>query len=363
MVPYLRFFLPLSMAVISLTPVLCEAQTPSVTPASSTRPSATKNTIYVLDKIWKADGTDVLSLNDPEAINAGPDGTLYIADTGNNRVVVWNPDTNAIKIYGSFGSKADWRNPPQFQQPCGILFYTTTNQIYVGDTGNNRVVVLDQDGMAVTTWGTQGTDNSQFNQPRTIARDHFGNVWVLDSGNSRVQIFSPMGEFKSVWGSFGTGDYLLNNPLGMAIDHIDQAIIADTGNFRFEVFNNGAVPVTQEGWWDEGPFQFKSPAGAVDTPMGKIAIVDINCVDFYDGRDGEYEYLGRWKAGSHWAKSAPKFHGITSDRQSRIYLTDVANNWIVRLRPLGPHDAVLPLNPTPTPENVSPYGGNGYPIR
>jgi DNA-binding beta-propeller fold protein YncE len=355
-----NFLLRLSIAAAFLTPAPVRAQNQPVTPT----PTHKKSTLYTLDKIWRADGTDGLLLNDPEAISAAPGGTLYIADTGDNRIVIWDPERKSVKTIGTFGQRADWRDPPQFNQPCGILVHPS-GEIYVGDTLNHRIVALDKDGMVVTSWGSQGTDNGQFYLPRTVAKDHFGNIWVLDSGNSRVQIFSPMGEFNSAWGSFGSDDFLLNNPLGMAVNHIDQAIVADTGNFRFEVFNDGAVPVTQQGWYGEGPYQFKAPAGAAVTPTGLIAIADIDRVDFYDGDDGEFEYVGRWIAGRHWAglKTGPKFHGITCDRLSRIYLTDVNNNWVVRLRPLGPTEPRVPRKPTPIPANISPYEGQDYPIR
>lgn len=281
---FLRRLLTLALLFLTAT---AGAQTRSATPA----PGHKKNAYYVLDKIWRADGTGGLRLKDPEAIFAAPDGKVYIADTGNNRIVIWAPDEKTVKTIGTFGDRADWKDPPQFNHPCGILAHPS-GQIYVGDTLNNRVVALDAHGMVVTDWGSQGADDGQFNLPRTVDKDHFGNIWVLDSENSRVQIFSVLGDFISAWGSFGTDDYLFNIPLGMAVNHIDQAIIADTGNFRFEVFNNGADPVTQQGWYGVGPYQFKEPAGAAVTPLGLIAIADVDRVNFYDGDDGYFEYLG-----------------------------------------------------------------------
>ncbi len=354
---YWKFLWSLWAGAILLMPALGRTQNQTATAI------ATKNPFYTLDKIWKGDEDGGPQLKDPEALSAGRDGKVYIADTGNNRIVIWDPEGGSIQSIGTFGTRADWQNPPQFNQPSGILAHPS-GQIYVGDTLNQRVVVLDVKGMVVTCWGSQGTDNGQFNQPRSVTRDHFGNIWVLDSGNSRVQIFSTLGVFISTWGSFGNGPFLLNNPLGMAVNHIDQAIVADTGNFRFEVFNDAATPVTQEGWFGEGPYQFKEPAGAAVTRSRLLAIADGDRVDFYNGNTGDFEYLGRWKAGSHWTglKNGARFHGITSDRMNRIYLTDVNNNWVVRLRPEKTFRPPY-VEPTPTPEATSPYGGQDFPIR
>lgn len=376
MVKYFSCFCLLSITPIFLFSLMGAAPQPSVPPTPTVLPRVTaspspnskakKHRLYTLDKIWTANGVGGDKLNDPEAISVAPDDTVYIADTGNNRIVVWDEDGKPLRTIGSFGTEANWRDAPQFDGPCGVLI-VPSGLIYVADTMNQRIVVLDHDGMVNTSWGTQGTDDGEFNEPRSVAKDHFGNIWVLDSGNSRVQIFSPLGEFNSVWGSFGTDDYLLNNPLGMTVNHIDQAIIADTGNFRFEVFNDGAVPVTQQGWFGEGPYQFKDPTGAAQTPTGVIAIADgkTGSVDFYDADDGEYEYIGRWKAPVPWngAKRGPVFRGIACDRQDRIYLTDIRHNWVVRLRPLGPTEQPFPIQPTPTAQDVSPYGGADYPIR
>ena len=179
---------------------------------------------------------------------------------------------------------------------------------------------MDSDGLVLSSWGRQGVRKRQFNMPRVVARDHFGNIWVLDSGNSRVSNFNETGKFNFTWGSFGTQNGLLNIPLGMALNNIDQGILADTGNFRIQVFNDmgpayfdqspvttdsGAVteapipvnntPVTVEGWYGDGPFQFKEPAGVSMTKNGSFAVADglTGRVEIFNGR---FDFIGQWKA-------------------------------------------------------------------
>jgi tripartite motif-containing protein 71 len=335
--------------------------TPTITPTVNV---ALGRKFYTFDTLWNGSSDPI---NDPEAIAIAPSGHMVIADSGNNRVVVWDADGKLLKSIGSFGPRADWRNPPQFNDPCGV-YVDPSKKLYVSDTQNNRVVILDETGMVLSTWGTQGSAPGQFNQPRAIAVDHFGNFWVLDSGNSRVEIFSAGGQYNATFGSFGTGDYLLNNPLDMAINNIDQAIVADTGNFRFEVFNNGGAGVTQEGWFGDGPYQFKEPGGVVVTKEGWVAVVDglNNGINFYNSRNGQYEFIGMWRAKDETISPnySPHFRSIACDAQNRLYLTDIKNNEIIRLKPINKGEtSLLPPTPTPTPAVVSPYGGNGYPIR
>src|SRR5579883_1590035 len=99
--------------------------TPTATPISYNGPK-----LYTFDALWGSKGTDLNQMNDPEGIAVGPDGRLFIADTANNRVLVWTADGEPVTSYGSFGTRADWRNAPQFNHPTGIFVYPN-KQIYV----------------------------------------------------------------------------------------------------------------------------------------------------------------------------------------------------------------------------------------
>ncbi len=347
--------------IATATPTSTPTETPTATPGASS-----SRKLYTFDTLWGSTGSADNQLNDPEDIDISPSGKMVIADTGNNRVVIWDTDGQTLLNVGTFGTRADWRNPPQFNHPAGV-FIDPTKKLYVADTLNNRIVVLDEHGMVLSTWGSQGNANGQFNLPRTITKDRYGDIWVLDTGNSRVQIFSALGSFNSTFGSFGTDVFLLNNPLGMVVNNIDQTIIADTGNFRFQVYNPGGIGVTLQGWFGDGPYQFKEPGGVILNNEGWVAIPDgLNGdVNFYNNRNGLFEFIGRWKAKDEilTPNYNPHYRGIACDAEDRIYLTDIQNNCIVRLKPVNTPSIKFDLNPTPTPLPVNPYGGSGYPIR
>ena len=88
--------------------------------------------------------------------------------------------------------------------------------VYVVDTGNHRVQKFDASGNFVSTWGSSGGGNGQFNNPRGIAVDNSGNVYVADTNNNRVQEFDANGNFVSTWGSFGSGNGQFTSPNGIA---------------------------------------------------------------------------------------------------------------------------------------------------
>jgi len=215
----------------------------------------------------------------------------------------------------------------------------------------------------VSSWGSQGQDKNQFNLPRSIAKDHSGNIWVLDSGNSRIQIFSGLGVFISTWGSFGTSQGYLNLPLDFTLNFIDQSVLADTGNFRLQVFNDQGAPVTAAGWYGGGPYQFREPAGVVITNTGMVAMVDgpTGRVEFFNNR---FEFISQWKAKDEilTPNYAPKFRGIAHDSQDRLYVTDIQNNSILRLRLVTSPDTPTPPTKTPTPVDNNPTAATGFPL-
>jgi streptogramin lyase len=388
-------------------PIATLLPTPTITvppgqpsPTNALPKNWTGEKIYVFDTLFGTKGSDLNQLNGPEGICVGPDGNLYIADTQNSRILEWTCDGKPIKSIGSYGPSATWRNDPQFDHPAGVLV-VPDGQIYVADTQNNRIVLLDPNGLVNLSWGRLGTRHRQFTAPRVVAKDHFGNIWVLDSGNSRVSNFSNMGKFNFTWGSFGTQPGSLNFPLGMALNNIDQGILTDTGNFRIQVFNDQSPPsamdqspvttdsggttieptpvdyspVTVEGWYGDGPGQFKEPAGVVVT-KGKLIVVADGLTGRVNIFNARFDFISEWRAADETLNlaSPPHFRGMACDSQNRIYITDIQNNCIIRLKPVTAPDALTisggdtpvatetPVPPTPTPEDSSPFGG-GFPIR
>lgn len=348
--------------------------TPTETPTATETPVPYDGPkLYTFDQGWGSKGTGPDQLNAPEGIDISPLGKMVIADTGNNRIVVWDGEGKPVTTIGTFGSRADWQNPPQLNHPTAIFVHPKSRKLFISDTLNHRIVVVDDKGLVVTTWGSQGSDNGQFNQPRSIGLDHFGNILVLDTGNSRVETFSGLGQFISTWGALGeaspnTYTARMNQPLGMAIDPIDQALVADTGNFRFQVFNDGGVPVTTQGWYGDGPDQFRDPTEVAVTPQGVIAVTDGTSgrVEFFNHR---FEFIGQWTAKDEVQipNYHPFFKGIASDADGRLYLADTQNSTIVRIRPIKalevPMTPTPPPAPTPTTVDNDPYGGAGFPIR
>jgi hypothetical protein len=125
------------------------------------------------------------------------------------------PTESPVELVWSMTGDA---NP--FNTPDGLALDQQGN-LYMMDSGNRRIQKFDSDGHFITTWGSRGSDDGQFDclgLPCMVAVDGQVNVYVTDSGNHRIQKFDSNGEFLAKWGSFGDGDGQFSRPFGVAVD-------------------------------------------------------------------------------------------------------------------------------------------------
>ena len=95
-----------------------------------------------------------------------------------------------------------------FDDPERALFgpravLVSRGYLYVADTGNKRVVRFDKDGKKVSEWGSAGDGPGEFVEPVGLAADAAGNVLVADTGNHRIQVFDAEGKFLRQFPVFG----------------------------------------------------------------------------------------------------------------------------------------------------------------
>lgn len=129
-----------------------------------------------------------------------------------------------------------------FNFPVGLTVDGSGN-VYVAETGNNRVQKLSPGEAFVFQIGrsdeASGSANGEFSSPNDVALDSDGNIFVTDSGNNRVQKFNSSGTYVSKFGSTGTGDNQLSTPSGIAIDANNDIYVVDNGNNRVVKYELG----------------------------------------------------------------------------------------------------------------------------
>jgi uncharacterized protein (TIGR03663 family) len=274
--------------------------------------------------------------NNPKNMALAPDGSLYVLDTNNHRVEKFDAARNFVKAWGGQGNA-----PGQFNEPWGIAV-GPDGSVYVADTWNHRIEKFDKDGNFVKMWGTFGDVGEQYDQnllefygPRAIAIDKDGNLWVTDTGNERVIEFSPDGEPLDAYGGTGAevGQFL--EPVGIAIDKAGNFYIADTWNRRIQVFDSHFNPIQQINVdaWDSQSVVNK-PYIAVDAD-GNIYVTDpegYRVIKF--GKDGQVRAVWGTPGSDMAGMQLPT--GITFDAQGNLYVADAGNNRVLIFDPVKP---------------------------
>jgi DNA-binding beta-propeller fold protein YncE len=173
-------------------------------------------------------------------------GRLFVADTLNHRVQVL--DSSALTVLATIGvSGVSGSDNAHLNQPGGVAFDATVDHLYVADTGNDRIQVFDATSFAylatIGVNGVAGTDNVHFNQPTSVqvnASNH--QLYIADSGNHRVQIFDApsIGYVGTIGASgvTGTDNGHFNLPRDAELNpSVGQIMVADSGNSRVQLFD------------------------------------------------------------------------------------------------------------------------------
>ena len=113
------------------------------------------------------------------------------------------------------------------------------DELIVADTKYHKLIVFDKDLQYSHTIGEEGEDKRQFNRPTGVACDNAGQLYVADSGNDRVQVITLTGEFVSTIGTKGNGDgeFMINPLARLLLSSTGLLFVCDTGNKRVQVFD------------------------------------------------------------------------------------------------------------------------------
>src|SRR5215207_3815430 len=142
---------------------------------------------------------------------------------------------------GSSGAESDYKFLRKWTvpfSPAGLALDDVTGSIYVSNYANNSIQKFNSNGTFLSTWGTQGSANGQFNHPYGVAADGSGNVFVSDYDNHRIQKFNSNGTFLTTWGTQGSANGQFNHPYGVAADGSGNVFVSDYDNHRIQKFNS-----------------------------------------------------------------------------------------------------------------------------
>jgi streptogramin lyase len=240
------------------------------------------------------------------------EGTTY----GENRVFTtpgaFNPPTYA----STFGSKGSGNG--QLTEAQGIAVDPSGN-VWVSDTGNNRVQKFNSKGEYVCQIGTKGTGNGQFNSPHGLASDSKGNLWVADTANNRIEEVGPGCEYLAQVGTAGGGNGGLSAPKDVAIDPSGNIWVVDSGNARIEELNSKG--------------EFLAACGSKGTGNGQFEAAPLSIGTDSDGNVWAGDEAGRMEKFSSRCAFLAKFDKTSSAAPAKVGPADLVvdpqgNLWV-----------------------------------
>jgi predicted membrane-bound mannosyltransferase/DNA-binding beta-propeller fold protein YncE len=282
--------------------------------------------------------TNPLLLNAPRSLAFAKDGSMYVADSRNHRVLHLDVNGNILNEWGTY---ADGVNVPlengTFNETWGIAV-GPDGSVYVTDTWNHRIQKFSADGRFIKAWGTfgQGETPESFYGPRGLAVDAEGRVYVVDTGNKRIVIFDADGNYITEFGGAGFDPGLFDEPVGIAVDKNGTIYVTDTWNQRIQTFtrfeSDGTLIFTPSKQWDVfgwfGQSLDNKPFIAVDDNL-HVFITDpegYRVMEF----DPNGEIVRVWGEFSDTGSGFGLASGIAVDAQGHIWVTDGIFNKVMR---------------------------------
>jgi streptogramin lyase len=193
-------------------------------------------------------------LDSPSQIAVGPDGDVYVADSGNDRIEVFAGDGTFLRTFGA----------GQLLEPKDVAL-DDEGRAFVADSGNHRVAVFSAAGTLLSSFGSE-----ELTDPAGIDVDvaMFGStVFVADSGSNSVDSFTPAGALVDSFGS-------VSSPRDVVVGAGGNLFVADFANQRVDVFTKeGNGPVRSIGAAG-GEAKLSGPAALAVDDSGGIYVVD-----------------------------------------------------------------------------------------
>jgi sugar lactone lactonase YvrE len=193
--------------------------------------------VLVFNKDHKAEDVVTEGMAEPGGLAVdNRNRLLYVADVELDQILVYDADTlKPIRKMGTTGRKHELTTPGDFSKPTGVAVDPEGN-LYVADTMNNRIEIFDADGQFVSTFGKSGDGPGYFSRPKGVAIDGDGHIWVADGMQDRVQVFNKEGQLLISLGGHGLLPGQFQGLVGIAIDKRNRVFTTEIYPGRAQQF-------------------------------------------------------------------------------------------------------------------------------
>lgn len=205
------------------------------------------------------------AFNQPEAVSVSVDGKIYVVDSGNNRIQLFDKRGQFLRTIGGFGFNDD-----QFDHPTDVWTRSLIN-IYVADYNNYRIQRYDRGLNFISSLKSDEADEVafQFEEVKSCALNSNNDLFVLEHGENKIIKINRHGEIERSFGSYESGDGELREPQQLDILKNKFLIVSDAGQkaiLVFDFFGNFIQRISHS--------DFKRPAGLCVLDDGSVILAD-----------------------------------------------------------------------------------------
>ncbi len=177
----------------------------------------------------------------PSAVVVDRQNRVYVADTKNSRIQVTTEHGDLVLQFGRplvVMGLHDEHGTIGFNYPRGLALDPEEGLLYVADTGNNRLRLFNTEGAPIQTFGTRGDRPGEFNAPLGLAVGGAGRLYVADSQNHRIQVFDRGFRYVESFGKRGNGPgEFYHPPTHVAVTLHGEVLVCDDSD-RMQVFSD-----------------------------------------------------------------------------------------------------------------------------
>lgn len=336
---------PLLLSVL-LMPLLV---LPRANDPVGTAPTTPDNGEYMLIDQWPHQYTAAPGeFSDPHGIAAASDGSVYIADFGNERIQKFTADGQFVTMWGIDGTRDG-----QFRRNYDVAT-APDGSVYVTDTGNQRIQRFTANGQFLTKWNTTdapasvsvGPDGSVYSYlynetiQKFTADGHLlrgwegafdrialavgpdGTVYEAYEYPGKIRKYSSEGTLLGEWGEPGSGNGQLRSPTGIAVGPDNSVYVTDSGNSRIQRFTSNGEFLGKWGCHGSQNGQFSDPYGIAVGPQGSVYVVDRgnNRVQKFTPNG---EFVAKWgNASAPEGFTFDQPRSVTLGQDGAIYVTN-----------------------------------------
>ncbi|MEB3198316.1 MAG: protein kinase, partial [Candidatus Sericytochromatia bacterium] len=200
----------------------------------------------------------------PRGLTIDARGCLYVADTENGRIQVFDPQGKHLRdIRPAMGKES-------FRFPRSMTIAPQSGRIYVVDELDYRIYVLDPDGKQLSVWDRRRNQNEPTAIPGRIAISGNGTIYVSEPNGHRVVMYSPNQAFMANFGVNGE----MQSPSGVCVGPKYVLYVLDYGQCKVQTFDSRGKSVSSFGRRGSGPGEFSVPRDLTVDRSGYVFVAD-----------------------------------------------------------------------------------------